>query len=158
MIPFRLNKLQFQDRYRGCLNRLSVQAIKEIQQLLTRPVPSDIKAAEVQIFVGVDDPYLPSAWIYFEGKNNRVDPTDMSIFPRRSIELGLGLGTLEEFDDRYFTDNFGGKDIVANVLKTWFAECWWKAGGWSYAVPATVSVHDQYGDASAIELSEHGLG
>jgi len=113
-----------------------------------------VQVAEVQIFMGEDGLDLPSSWIYYRGENNKVDHIDQSIFPGRSMELSIGLGEMDEFDENYFTDqNFSGLDIAANSLKSRFAECWWKAGGWSYVVPCKVSVHDGFGDGKSIELS-----
>jgi hypothetical protein len=64
--------------------------------------------------------------------------------------------SMEKFDDGYFTDEkFGGADISGNVLKSWLAECWWPAGGWSHPVPAEVHVRDRFGDGDAVKPSEH---
>lgn len=93
--------------------------------------------------------------MYFQGENNKVDQADQSIFPGRSLEISTDSVQVEAFDEHYFSDpEFAGTDLMANILKAWFAECWWKAGGWSYAVPATVWVHDGLGDGQSIELSE----
>jgi len=63
---------------------------------------------------------------------------------------------MEAFDEGYFIDDeFGGLALAANALKAWVAECWWKAGGWSYPVPTAVVVHDGFGDGKSIALSEN---
>jgi len=70
----------------------------------------------------------------------------------RLIDSLQGLNT---FDERFFTDgDFAGLHAAADVLKAWFAECWWKAGGWSYPIPTGVRVHDDYGDAETVSLTE----
>ena len=156
MVPFRLSPKQFRERYARCLERVTPGVIAELRSLFARSVPGNVRTAEVGIFVGEDDPYLPSAWIYYRGDNNKVDRTDPSIHSGLSFELALGLETLDGFDDRFFTDEkFGGLDIVANALQTWLAECWWKAGGWSYALPVAFHVHDGYGEGNTVKLSEH---
>lgn len=72
------------------------------------------------------------------------------------MELSVNLEEMDEFDAEYFSsDAFPGTDLVANTIKAWLAECWWKAGGWSYPVPVKLWVHDGYGDGKPIELSEH---
>lgn len=153
MIPFRLNQKQFQERYAQCLDRLSSACIAELRTLLARPLPDDVKLADVQLFPGDDDPFIPAVWIYFQGDNNRVDKSDTGIFPGRSLELALGLESVEEFDERYYTnEKFDGLNLRAGVLKSWFAECWWKAGGWVYPLPVSLYVHD--GDGKGIRLSE----
>jgi len=154
VVPFGLSQQQFVARYRRCLDRASAHLIAELRTLFDRPVPSTVKTAEVEIFLGEDGLGRPSAWIYYSGENNRVDRSDLSIFPGRSLELSIGLESIEEFDDRYFTNkDFGGLPLAANTLKAWFAECWWKAGGWSYPVPTKVSIHDGFGDGRSIQLS-----
>lgn len=156
MVPFGLSQEQFSIRYRRCLERASSHLINQLRELLHRPVPNSVKEAEVQIFLGEDGLDLPSAWIYYRGENNKVDHTDPSIFPGRALELSVGLEEMDEFDEGYFTDeNFGGLTLAANLVKNWFAECWWKAGGWSYSVPVLVWVHDGFGDGKSIQLSEH---
>jgi len=156
MVPFGLSQEQFHTRYRRCLDRASSHLINQLRDLVARPAPETVQVAEVEIFMGEDGLDLPSAWIYYRGENNKVDHTDQSIFPGRAMELSIGLYEMEAFDESYFTDEcFGGLAIAANTVKSWFAECWWKAGGWSYSVPCKVSIHDGFGDGKAIALSEN---
>jgi hypothetical protein len=153
MVPFVLTQAQFLARYRQCLERASAHLIARLRELVARPLTGTVRDAEVQIFLG-DGLFRPTAWIYYRGDNNRVDRADQSIFPGRSMEISLHLDAMEDFDERYFTDDaFGGLNIAANATKQWFAECWWKAGGWDYAIPTRVAVHDGLGDGSFIELS-----
>jgi len=155
MIPFGLNEDQFVKRYRGCLDRVSSGFIKSLQELFSKPVPETVTEAEVQIFLGDDGMEAPSAWIYYQGKNNKVDSSDPSIFPGKSLELPSFLQKMEDFDEEYYSEEFGGTYLIANISKAWLAECWWKAGGWSYPVPVKVWVHDEFGDGDSIDLSEH---
>lgn len=155
MIPFRLTQSQFRERYAKCLGKLSPAAIATLRQHFTLAIGADVERAEVRIFVGDEDPYTPSVWIYYTGKHNRVDNTDPGLFAGRSLELPLGLDDLEEFNERFFTDEkFGGLEIVAATLSAWLAECWWKAGGWSYPLPATLEVAEGYGGATTLKLTE----
>ena len=155
MIPFKLNPAQFRERYQRGLERLSRTAIAALEAQLALPLGSGIERAELQVFVGEDDPHQPSVWIYYLGANNRVDAGDLSLFPGRSLELPLGLDDLEQFSERYFSDEkFGGLDIVAQVLSAWLAECWWKAGGWRHAVPVLLQVHDGYGGGKPLPLTD----
>ena len=155
MIPFTLNEEQFVKRYLGCLNRVSSNYITSLKELLSLPVPESVTEAEVQIFLGDDGFEAPSAWIYFQGKENKVDSSDQSIFAGRSMELPSFIERMEDFDEKYYSEEFGGIGMIANTTKQWFAECWWKAGGWTYKVPTKVWVHDDFGDGNYIELSEH---
>jgi hypothetical protein len=155
MVPFGLTQEQFLVRYRRCLEQGSAHLIAYLRELIARPVPSTVKKAEVQIFFGDDGTSIPSACIYYVGENTKVDHSDQTIFPGRSLELSIGLDSMDDFDEDYFINTtFGGVNIAANATKSWFAECWWKAGGWNYAVPAEVVVHDGFGDGEYIKLSD----
>lgn len=155
MVPFRLNPQQFSERYAKCLERISGTAIAYLRQHFALPVQDGVDSVEVQVFVPEDDPCVASAWIYYQGKDNRVDSADLSLFAGRSLELAIGLDGLEEFDPRFYTtEKFGGRDIVANALKAWLAECWWKAGGWSYPVPTFLYAHDGVGNGKSVKLTE----
>jgi len=156
MVPFGLSHEQFLSRYRRCLDKTAPRFITEIRALLSLAVPATVKDAEVQIFMGDDGLDSPSTWIYFTGENNKVDNSDLSVFPGRSKEIPCGLENMEEFEESYFTDEgFDGLTLAANALKAWVAECWWKAGGWSYPIPVSVVVHDGFGDGKSIALSEN---
>lgn len=153
MVPFGLTNEQFATRYRRVLEKVSDSSIERIATILRLPVPPTVLAADIEIFMG-EDGGAPGAWIYFRGENNRVDSHDPAIFPGRSMDLVLDLAGLAGFDERYFDpEQFPGMDTAANVIKAWLAECWWKAGGWSYAVPTTLRVHDDYGDGTIVKLS-----
>jgi hypothetical protein len=155
MVPFRLTQQQFALRYTQCLERLAPRAISSLRTHLSQPVQEGVTHVDVKIFLAEDDPHTPSIWIYYQGPDNRVDSNDPSLFPGRSLELPVGLEAIEEFDSRFFTnEKFGGLGITANVLMRWFAEMWWKAGGWNYKPSVTLHVHDGHGDAKPLELTE----
>lgn len=147
MISFGLTPQQFSQRFRKSLDGLSKASILRIRNLLNEPTPIAIRSAEVQVFVDTENYGTPSLWLYFVGDNVKTS--------QASREVQLGLEELEEVDEQYFTNfAFGGPHLMADALKTWFAECWWKAGGWDYGVPVDVDVHDGYGDGHKIHLSE----
>jgi hypothetical protein len=155
MIPFKLTPAQFRERYQRGLERASRTAIAAIAAQLALPLAAQIQRAEVEIFVGDEDPHEPAVWIYYQGQDNRVDNSDPGLFPGKSMPLALGLEGLEDFNPRFFSDEkFGGLDIVAQVLVAWVAECWWKAGGWRYPLPALLQVHDGYGGGKPVKLTE----
>lgn len=155
MIPYGLTQEQFASRYRRWLDEASPKLIAELRALFAAALPATITSAEVQIFLGQDGRDDPCAYIYFDGANKKVDRSDTSIFPGRTLEIQLGLGMTPEFDDRYFEDDeFPGIDLQANSIKTWFAECWWKAGGWAYPLPVNLVVHDDFGDGELMILTD----
>ncbi|WAC75728.1 hypothetical protein OU995_13990 [Roseateles sp. SL47] len=159
MIPFGLSESQFVSRYRRELDRVSSAAIETFRSLLGRAVNGEVKNAQVEVFLD-EDGGAPTVWIYYCGQNNKVDQTDQSLFPGRSLALQLPLSGLSEFDERYFVSleddevEFPGHFLAGNTIKGWLAECWWKAGGWTYSFPTTLAVHDGWGDGNVIQLTE----
>jgi hypothetical protein len=127
--------------------------IERLRSLFTQKVNPDVQRAHVEIFL---DDYggAPSVWIYYRGRNNKVDSKDQSLFAGRSLDLALPLNGLTVFDDRYFTGDFRGLHLAASVLKPWLSECWSNAGGRSYTVPTTLTVHDGFGDGKIVQLTE----
>jgi len=62
---------------------------------------------------------------------------------------------MPDFDEHYFeSDAFPGIDLQAVTLRRWFAECWWKAGGWGYPLAVEIWIHDGFGDGERIILTE----
>lgn len=161
MVPFGLTESQFVTRYRRELDRVSVSVIEILRSLFNRLVNDDVQTAHVEVFL---DEYggAPSIWIYYRGENNKVDHKDESLFAGRSLELQVPLSALADFDERYFLSledgdvEFPGLTLAGDTIKSWFAECWWKAGGWTYPLPTTLAVHDDWGDGNLINLTEAG--
>lgn len=154
MIPFGLTTDQFATRSRGLLEKHSPALITELREVFAVPIGEAVTSASVVIFL--DDPGVggPSIGLYFDGRNKKVDSSDPTIFPGRVLMIAEYLRELPTFDPSYFSDDeFGALDIQTNVTKQWFAEWWWKAGGWDYPLPVDVSVHDGYGDGESIQLS-----
>lgn len=88
-------------------------------------------------------------WRQQPGRRQRPAPV-----PGKALDLALGLGHAPDFDEAYFADGFGGVDLLADTLQAWFAECWWKAGGWAWPIPLWLHVHDGFGDGRGIALTE----
>lgn len=156
MVPYGLTQEQFISMYQRKLDRLSDQAIHELGSLIALPIGHGVDEASLEIFT---DEYggAPSTWAYWRGKNNKVDHTDQSLFPGRSLELALGLKDLADIDEQYFVepDEFPGLRLTISLLSRWLAESWWKAGGWTYSVPTTLSFHD-FGSYGWVQLSKGG--
>jgi hypothetical protein len=143
MVPYGLSQEQFVSMYRRKLEGLSAEAIRSIRALLALEIGPAVDEAHVVIFPG-EDGSAPAAWIYYGGKNKKVDSSDPSIFPGRSMEMQLGFDALTEIDEQYFVDpeQFPGLELIVPLLSRWLAECWWKAGGWSHPLPTVLTVHD----------------
>jgi hypothetical protein len=129
------------------LDGLSNHSVQCIRGFLRQPISATVRSVEFQVFVDAENCGAPTIWAYFVGDSLRTS--------ERSFEVALNLDELEEFDERYFTDfKFGGVNLIADVLKSWFADCWFKAGGWDFEVPAVLDVHDGYGDGRRIQLTK----
>lgn len=154
MVPYGLNQTQFVSMYQRKLDHLSDQAINRFRDLLIVPVEPEVDATCLEIFLG-EYGNAPHVWAYWRGRNNKVDHKDPGLFPGKALELDLGLESLAEIDERYFVgpDQFPGFQLIAPLLSRWLAESWWKAGGWSYPVPTTLSVHD-FGANGWVQLSK----
>ena len=154
MVPYGLSESEFQVRYHSILEGASGSTIEKLKALLIRPLGAGVSSAEVEVFIG-EYGAAPDLWMYFDGRNKRVDRSDLSLFPGRSLSLELELDQLSEFDEQYFeTELFPGNDLAANAVKAWFTKCWQQAGGGAYAVPVTLAVHDGFGDGKVIALSK----
>lgn len=154
MVPFRLKPPQFRDRYARALAALAPAAIGVLRQQLARPLQSGVSRIEVQLHLEPDDEPPLAAWIHYQGPHNKVDAADPTLHAGRSMALAIDFAAMEAFDERFYRDEaFGGLDIAADVFKAWFAECWWKAGGWACPVPAELAVHDGLGDGRAVPLA-----
>jgi hypothetical protein len=153
-IPFGLSAEQFAARFCGQLEKHSAALIAELRSVLMKPIGQGVTSASIEIFLDADGETGPSFGIYFDGKNKKVDHSDPSIFPGRHLALAEYVRELQPFDPRYYSDyDFGALNIQGDVCKTWFAEWWWKAGGWSYPLRVDVVVHDAYGDGNGILLA-----
>ena len=154
MVPFGLSSEQFKAKFLISLEKISPCFISELKKLFTVSIPESVLGAEIQIFLGDDCMETPSAWIYYEGKQKKINSTDASIFSGKSVELLSGDYAIPHFDEKYYiNEEFNAGYLIANLTKQWLAESWWKAGGWDYPIPVLVMVHDDYGDGSSIKLS-----
>ena len=154
MIPFGLTEAQFAERYRGILDRQTRSAVRAIKEVLAKTLPDEVLSAQVEVFLDDSGYGAPAVWIYFSGKSTRISKTDESIFPGRALKFELDLAALAEFDEEYFTSEFNGLGTAADVLRQWVAECWWKAGGWSYPLPVVLAIHDGWGSGKLVSLTE----
>jgi len=156
IVPFGLKREQFAVRWRRELERASDATIARLRALFVETVPPEVLAAEVEIFLNEDGAEGVDVWIYFGGENNRVDNANPAIFPGRSLALALPLDAMGGFSEKYFDGDFPGADLAAEATQAWFAECWWKAGGWSYPLPVDIGVHDGFGGGKTVRLTERG--
>jgi len=156
MVPYGLNQEQFISMYQRKLDRLSGQAIHKLRSLMALPVGHGVDEAGLEIFTD-EHGGAPGVWAYWRGRNNKIDHKDQSLFPGRSLELDLGLKDFADIDEQYCVEpgEFPGLRLTVSLLSRWLAASWWKAGGWTYPVPTTLSVHD-FGSYGWVQLSRGG--
>ena len=153
MIPFGLTREQFKQRFEHLLDLLSHNAINFLNGLQAETLSPTVQRVEFCVFVDTDNYGAPSVWMY------RTD--ESLVISKRSLELPLDLETINDagINELYFSDlDFNGCDIMAIALSAWFAECWWKAGGWYYKVPADLTVHEGLGSGGRIRRHEQTSG
>ena len=156
-IPFCLTQSQFAQRFRAMLDKHSADLLVEIRALLSLPIGDGVTSASIVIFMDEFGERGPSFGLYFDGPNRRIDSSDDSIFPGRAMAIAEYIEELyeqEQFAPQYFSDkDFGALDLQTNITKAWFAEWWWKAGGWDYPVPVDITAHNDFGDGNDIHLA-----
>jgi hypothetical protein len=101
MIPFGLSESQFLERYRSVLAGAFAHTVEQLRALLACPLEAEVSSAQVEVFLG-ENGAAPDIWMYFDGRNKKVDRADPSLFAGRSLPLSLELLQLSEFDEQYF--------------------------------------------------------
>ena len=143
---------KLRDIYRKSLAELSDSLIAKIHSFIKRPVDPNVKEAEFQVFPDEYCDQESSIWMYFSGTNNKVDNSDDSLFPGRSLEFYEDFRLLPTLDiDAY--EDFDYTNTLVSLIIDWFAECWWKAGGWYYTIPVTLYGHEGFGNQEPIKLT-----
>lgn len=150
MIPFKLNQQQFANRFRGILESFSLDLIAKLRKIIQSPPnTTGIKEANIQLFVDYECELVLSAWLYIDSECLKTS--------EKSQEIAIFESDFykkSDFSPEYFSSDFGGLDLMADELRHWFSECWWKAGGWSYPIYTYLNVHDDFGNGDIIQLTE----
>lgn len=153
-IPFGLAPEQFSAHFRGLLEKNSPSFMLELTELFEQPIGPGVISANIEVFLDESGEFAPKFGMYFDGTNKKVDHQDQSIFPGRHLPLAAYLDSLPGFHPKYFQeDDFRAVDIQGDICKEWFAEWWWKAGGWYYPIEVEITVHDDFGDGNGILLA-----
>ncbi len=140
-------------KFQDYLNLKEVKLAEKLHSIFQMKLHPDITEAETQLFLDDESGITASFWIYFDGKNKKIDKNDKSLFPGRSMEiinLDFSVVCNDLFDS---ADKFDDLDLQANLLKNWFAECWKNQIGEQYQIPFEIAVHDDFGDGKIIKLS-----
>jgi hypothetical protein len=136
------------------LNEKESELTEKLTSLFEMPIHTDITSAEIQIFLDDECGDSASFWIYFDGRNKKVDKSDQSLFPGRSMEIcDLNFTELETYEAFESQDKFDRLDWLANSLRYWFISCWKKSNGEKYSIPVEIAIHDGFGDGKVLKIS-----
>jgi hypothetical protein len=140
-LPNEMNVESLNRVYVSELDRYSDALITEISDFLIKAVPTDVKEASVQVFPDMDGDGYISIGFYLHGEITSHVP------------LAEYVTDLPLIDVEAYQEIISIPDMVVDIVKQWFAECWWKARGWEYQIPATIGSMD-FGSGSIIQLTK----
>ncbi|WP_109833099.1 hypothetical protein [Reichenbachiella versicolor] len=123
------------------LDRYSNQLILEVKSVLNRKFEESISNAVVEIFPDEFGDGFLSMGIHLEG-------SVITYIPLVEEARDMPLIDVQAYE--------GEMDLVDKIVdwtKQWCAECWWKAGGWDWAVPTSLQGHSGFGNGDAIQLT-----
>lgn len=135
------------------LSRFMELQIEEFRRIIKTPLEPCVQETCILVFPDKEgEADLLNAWMYFTGKASRVDHNDPRHFAGRSLPLcGYDHDSLPRIGSNIYTAEIA--EQIADSIKTWLAQCWWKAGGWDFTVPAHVSVAEGLGNNESEVLS-----
>lgn len=126
----------------GELNKHSKQLIDEISEFTKQLIPKGVHSATVEVFPDEYGDGFVEIGFYFAG-----DVNTHIVFAEYANDLPL-------VDTLSYEDKFSIPDLVVDLIKQWFAESWWKAGGWQYPIPILLYGHEDFGNGSSIKLTK----
>ena len=132
-LPEGLTRDEFCRVYDRQLDRHRREFVQQLRALLARTVfTSPVDELDLGVFPDASGDGDVSVWCYFRGRNTRVSSTEPSLFAGKAIPL-FNTATRE-------------------VVVAWVRSCWAEAGGDAYAIPATVTGHDDCCGSSEVHL------
>ena len=121
--------------------------IEKLRILQSEPLERNVENVHFEAFIpfSVDDAY-PNVWFYLNGKDKKVGSDKSGFYAGNAWDFytvdnipTFGHGENERFETTDYSN------VLADIVIKWFSECWWKAGGWYYPVPATICGHEGAG-------------
>ena len=152
-LPASVPKEKLPGIYRDRLDKLSDGLIDHLHQFIQKPLEPGVENARILVFPDEYGENISSIWMYFEGRNQKVDSEDDRLFAGRTLELFSDFSSLPDMDLAVYRElNF--VDTLVDLIAAWFAECWWKAGGWYYPIPVEIIGKNGFGTCESIFLSK----
>jgi len=128
--------------YEKELDRHSEQLIQEIKKFISAPLSDEVKEASVEVFPDEYGDGYTGIGLYLTGKTTKHVPFADYV---RDLPL-VDIAWYRE-NDIYIAD------LVVDLVKKWFSESWFKAGGWEYPIAIEVGGHDGFGNGNFIKLT-----
>ena len=141
-LPNGLPEKVIKDAYDKELSRHSNQLIQEIRDFIKEPISSETKDATVEIFPDEYGDGHASIGLYLNGVTTK------------HIEFASYAKDLPLIDIQSYNENdIYVADLVVDLVKYWFAECWYKACGWDYPLAISVYGHEGFGEGNVIDIT-----
>ncbi|MCO1335868.1 hypothetical protein MO867_16150 [Microbulbifer sp. OS29] len=129
--------------FRKELDRHSNPLIDEIKKFLKQPLLEEITEASAEVFPDQYSDGNTSIGVYL--KSGTIQHHSFAGF----------INDLPYIDiDNYMEDDINIPDMVVDLVKSWFSECWFKAGGWDFPVAIEISEHEGAGNGDTIKLTK----
>jgi len=139
-LPDGLAREEFCRLYRQHLEPHREGLVRTLTQLLDRTdYSSPVDHLDLGVFADESGDGHVSVWCYFNGPNRRVSGTEPSLFAGKSVHLTEGIRVPIHDPGAY---EFSTADASITVVMEWVESCWEDAGGAAYAIPATITGHE----------------
>jgi hypothetical protein len=129
--------------YEKELDRHSENLIAEIKAFLALPLSAEVKEANVEVFPDEYGDGHVGIGLYLTGKTTKHTPFADSV-------RDLPLVDIESYNE----NEIYVVDLVVDVIKQWFSESWFKAGGWDFPLEIVMAGHDGFGNGKLINLTK----
>ena len=141
-LPEGLSEKTICDAYKKEMSRHSNKLIQEVRNFICTPIADDVKDATVEVFPDEYGDGSVSIGFYLNG------------ITTKHIKFAEYANDLPLIDTQaYIEEDIHVAHLVVDLVKQWFAECWYKAGGWDYPLLVTLSGHDGFGNSDVINLT-----
>lgn len=158
IVPFGLSGAHLFGVFRGFLRRHSHELYDELKTLLSKPLAPEVQSARLAIFADDADDGFVSVVLQVSGRAKLPDPLLDVIQSGQTIPLCEYLVGMPHIDVAYRKAGIDVADIVADALREWLTEWWWKAGGWDFPIPIATWVHGDFGELEDRDLTAAGAG
>jgi len=129
--------------FREELERHSNTLIDEIKDFLNKPPSEQVTEASAEVFPDQYCDGYTGIGLYLKDKTTKHYPFAKFVRDLPYVDV-----------DIYMEEDIYVPDMVVDLVKTWFSECWFKAGGWDFPLPLEIIGHDGFGNGRAIKLTK----